>query len=170
MMAKTFHGAYTADLDGDFVVFRIGMRVNKPWAVRRWWPTFAAMRPMIKELEARPELGLLHAELGWLGGPYVSQYWRSFEQLDAYARDKDRLHLPAWKEYNRAARASNAVGIWHETYQVHAGKYEAIYGNMPRRGLALAGVHEPVTTKGHSAARRIGATQEDVPAVVYHGD
>jgi len=170
MMAKTFHGAYTADLDGDFVVFLIGMRVNKPWAVRRWWPTFAAMRPMIKELEARPELGLLHAELGWLGGPYVSQYWRSFEQLDAYARDKDRLHLPAWKEYNRAARASNAVGIWHETYQVHAGKYEAIYGNMPRRGLALAGDHEPVTTKGHSAARRIGATQEDVPAVVYHGD
>jgi hypothetical protein len=170
MLAKTFHGAYTADLDGDFVVFLIGMRVNKPWAVRRWWPTLAAMRPMILELEARPELGLLHAQLGWLGGPYVTQYWRSFEQLDAYARDKDRLHLPAWKEYNRAARASNAVGIWHETYQVHAGEYEAIYGNMPRHGLANAGVHEPVSRKGQSAARRIGATQEDVPAVVYHGD
>ena len=170
MMAKTFHGAYTADLDGDFVVFLIGMRVNKPWAVRRWWPAFAAMRPMIQELEARPELGLLHAQLGWLGGPYVSQYWRSFEQLDAYARDKEHLHLPAWKEYNRIARASNAVGIWHETYQVRAGEYEAIYGNMPRRGLALAGGHEHVTTKGHSAARRIGATQEDIPAVAYHGD
>jgi hypothetical protein len=170
MMAKTFHGAYTADLDGDFVVFIIGMRVKKPWAVRRWWPAFAAMRPMIQELEARPELGLLHAQLGWLGGPYVSQYWRSFEQLDAYARDKEHLHLPAWKEYNRIARASNAVGIWHETYQVRAGEYEAIYGNMPRRGLALAGGHEPVTTKGHSAARRIGATQEDIPAVAYHGD
>ena len=100
MMAKTFAGPYTADLDGDFVVFLIGMRVNKPWAVRRWWPAFAAMRPMIQELEARPELGLLHAQLGWLGGPYVSQYWRSFEQLDAYARDKEHLHLPAWKEYN----------------------------------------------------------------------
>ena len=86
------------------------------------------------------------------------------------ARDKDRLHLPAWKEYNRAARASNAVGIWHETYQVHAGEYEAIYGNMPRHGLANAGVHEPVSRKGQSAARRIGATQEDIPAVVYHGD
>jgi hypothetical protein len=170
MMAKTFHGAYTADLDGDFVVFLIGMRVNKPWAVRRWWPAFAAMRPMIQELEARPELGMLHAQLGWLGGPYASQYWRSFEQLDAYARDKEHLHLQAWKEYNRIARASNAVGIWHETYQVRAGEYEAIYGNMPRRGLALAGGHEPVTTKGHSAARRIGATQEDIPAVAYHGD
>jgi hypothetical protein len=169
MMAKTFHGAYTADLDGDFVVFLIGMRVNKPWAVRRWWPAFAAMRPMIQELEARPELGLLHAQLGWLGGPYVSQYWRSFEQLDAYARDKEHLHLPAWKEYNRIARASNAVGIWHETYQVRRG----VRGDLRQhaaRGLALAGGHEPVTTKGHSAARRIGATQEDIPAVAYHGD
>ena len=152
MMARTFHGAYTADLDGDFVVFLIGMRVNKPWAVRRWWPTFAAMRPMIKELEARPELGLLHAELGWLGGPYVSQYWRSFEQLDAYARDKDRLHLPAWKEYNRAARASNAVGIWHETYQVHAGEYEAIYGNMPRKRARARG--RPRARHDEGAERR----------------
>ena len=171
-MAQVNKGRLTADLGDqeEIVVFLIGMRVNKPWAVRRWWPTFAAMRPMIQELEARPELGLLHAQLGWLGGPYVTQYWRSFEQLDAYARDKDRLHLPAWKEYNRAARASNAVGIWHETYQVHAGEYEAIYGNMPRHGLANAGVHEPVSRKGQSAARRIGATQEDIPAVVYHGD
>jgi hypothetical protein len=170
MMAKTFPGPYTADLDGDFVVFLIGMRVNKPWAVRRWWPTFAAMRPMIKELEARPEMGLLHAQLGWLDGPFVSQYWRSFEQLDAYARDKDRLHLPAWKEYNRAARASNAVGIWHETYKVQADEYEVIYGNMPRKGLAFAGEHAPIARKGRSAARRIGATEEDVPAVVYPGE
>ena len=170
MMAKMFPGPYTADLDGDFVVFLIGMRVNKPWAVRRWWPTFMAMRPMVKELEARPDLGLMHAELGWLGGPFVAQYWRSFEQLDAYARDKDHLHLPAWKEYNRAARASNAVGIWHETYKVHADEYEVIYGNMPRKGLAFAGEHAPVARKGQSAARRIGATEEDVPAVVYPGE
>ena len=161
---------YTADLDGDFVVFLIGMRVNKPWAVRGWWPTFAAMRPMIKELEAHPSSGCSTRELGWLGGPDVSQYWRSFEQLDRYARDKDHLHLPAWKEYNRRRPATSAVGIWHETYQVHAGEYEAVYGNMPRKGLALAGAHEPVTTKGQSAARRIGATQEDIPAVAYHGD
>lgn len=168
-MARTFAGRYTADLDGDFVVFLIGMRVNKPWDVRHWWPTFAGMRPMVKELEARPELGLLHAELGWLGGPFVSQHWRSFEQLDAYARDKERLHLPAWKEWNRSARASNAVGIWHETYKVHAGEYEAVYGNLPRRGLAHAGAHVPVTARGQTAARRIGATTEDRPAIPYPG-
>ena len=69
-----------------------------------------------------------------------------------------------------ASRATGAVGIWHETYRVHAGEYEVIYGNMPRFGLALAGDHVPVTAKGRSAARRIGASEEDVPAVPYPGD
>jgi hypothetical protein len=169
-MAKVFDGRYTADLDGDFVVFLIGMRINKPWDVRGWWPTFVAMRPMIKELEAKPELGLLRVQLAWIVGPSVVQYWRSFEQLDRYARNADMTHLPAWQEWNRTARVSGAVGIWHETYKVHANEYEAIYGNMIRTGLALAGDHVPVTAKGRSAAKRIGATEEDVPAVPYPGD
>ncbi len=166
-MAKVFSGRFSADVEDDFVVFLIGMRVNKIWDVRGWWPTFMAMRPMVKELEARPELGLMHAQFGWLGGPFVTQYWRTFEQLDAYARNPDQLHLPAWKEWNQAARASGAVGIWHETYKVHAGEYEAIYGNMPHVGLARAGTHVPVTARGKTAAKRSGATEEDVPAGAY---
>jgi hypothetical protein len=165
-----FTGRYSADVEGDFVVFLIGMRFNKPWDVRGWWHTATSMRPMIKELQARPELGLLHAQQAWIGGPSVVQYWRSFEHLDRYARNADNLHLPAWKKWNRASRASGAVGIWHETYQVRAGQYEAIYGNMPRVGLALAGDHLPLARKGRSAARRIGAKLEDVPAVAYPGD
>jgi hypothetical protein len=31
------------------------------------------------------------------------------------------------------------VGIWHETYVVQPGCYEAIYGGMPRFGLGMAG-------------------------------
>jgi hypothetical protein len=165
-----FTGRYTADINGDFVLFLIGMRFNKPWNVRGWWHTATAMRPMIKELQAHPELGLLHAQQAWIGGPAVVQYWRSFEHLDRYARNADNLHLPAWKKWNGASRASGAVGIWHETYQVGAGRYEAIYGNMPRIGLALAGDHLPLVMKGRSAARRIGAKLEDVPAVIYPGD
>ena len=165
-----FTGRYTADINGDFVLFLIGMRFNKPWNVRGWWHTATAMRPMITELQAHPELGLLHAQQAWIGGPAVVQYWRSFEHLDRYARNADNLHLPAWKKWNGASRASGAVGIWHETYQVGAGRYEAIYGNMPRIGLALAGDHLPLVRKGRSAARRIGAKLEDVPAVTYPGD
>jgi fumigallin biosynthesis monooxygenase-like protein len=169
-MAEVFTGRYTADVDGDFVVFLIGMRFNKLWNVRGWWPTLSAMRPMIKELRAHPELGLLHAEQAWIGGPAVVQYWRSFEHLDRYARNADKLHLPAWKKWNRASRASGAVGIWHETYKVAAGEYEVIYGNMPRLGLAHVGDHVPLQVKGRSAARRIGASAEDVPVVPYPGE
>jgi hypothetical protein len=79
-------------------------------------------------------------------------------------------HLPSWREWNRQARASGAVGIWHETYMVHAGEYEAIYGNATRMGLAAAAGHVPVTAKGLTAARRIDATEEDVPAVPYPDD
>ncbi len=49
------------------------------------------------------------------------------------------------------------VGIWHETYVVRAGDYECLYGNMPRFGLAKAGEHVPVASKGETAAARLGA-------------
>ena len=39
-----------AEIEGDFVVFLIGMRINKPWMVHRWWPVFTAMPRMIREL------------------------------------------------------------------------------------------------------------------------
>jgi hypothetical protein len=48
------------------------------------------------------------------------------------------------------------VGIWHETYLVPAGRYEAIYGSMPRIGLAAAGGHVPIARRGGSAAERVG--------------
>ena len=42
------------------------------------------------------------------------------------------------------------VGIWHETYLVEPGKFECVYGNMPRFGLAAAGDH--VKLEGRLAA------------------
>ena len=43
-MARTFPGRYSARIEGDFVVFLIGMRINRPWKVQRWWPVAAAIR------------------------------------------------------------------------------------------------------------------------------
>ena len=40
----------TANLDGDFVVFLIGMRLNQPWKVHKWTPLASAMPRMIAEL------------------------------------------------------------------------------------------------------------------------
>jgi hypothetical protein len=48
----------TASLDGTFVVFLIGMRVNRPLRVDKWLPVVAAMTRMIAELRAQPRLGL----------------------------------------------------------------------------------------------------------------
>ena len=84
----------TAQIDGDFVVFLIGLRVNKPWMVHKWWPAAMAMPKMIRELEASPELGLL----GHISGFKLSvQYWRSFELLEAYAKSKDSIHITCFR-------------------------------------------------------------------------
>jgi hypothetical protein len=163
-MARIFPGRFTAEMDGPFVVFVIGMRVNKLWAVHKWLPVANAMRPMVGELLAHPELGLLHAETYsyWRGAALV-QYWRSFDQLERFARDPSRLHLNAWRRFNQAIGADGSVGIWHETYLVEAGQYESIYANMPRKGLALAGQHLPAVGAKETAKRRVGMAGE--PAV-----
>lgn len=126
----------TARMDGDFVVFLIGMRINKPWKVHKWWPVARAMTRMLSELQGRPESGFL----GHIFSPKVTlQYWRSFAHLEAYARDPNQLHWPAWTDFNkRVGRSRGDVGIWHETYQVRAGAYECVYSGMPLFGLAQA--------------------------------
>jgi hypothetical protein len=156
-----FAGRYTGSVEGDFVVFLIGMRINKPWKVHRWLPVALAMPKMLRELERRPDSGLLAATQGVLTtGLVVVQYWRSFEHLERYARDPDAEHLPAWRRFNRLVRGSGDVGIWHETYRVRAGEYESIYGNMPRIGLARCGAHQPLGSTS-TAAIRSGARAED---------
>jgi hypothetical protein len=161
-------GRHTARIEGDFVVFLIGMRINKPWKLREWSFMFRAMPRMIKELEADPESGFLGATQGlWTTGPSLVQYWRSFEHLERYARDPEAEHLPTWREFNRRLRASGDVGIWHETYRVRAGEYEAIYGDMPRVGLAAAGDLVPIGSTNDTAAARIGAREEDRAPVAY---
>jgi hypothetical protein len=156
------NGRYTAKIEGDFVVFLIGMRINKPWKLSEWWFVFTAMPKMITELEADPSSGFLGATRGlWTTGPSLVQYWRSFEDLERYARSPEASHLPAWREFNRRIRGSGDVGIWHETYRVRAGEYEAIYGNMPPVGLAAVGELMPLGSTTATAAQRIGARPDD---------
>lgn len=150
----------TADVDGDFVVLIIGTKVHRWRDVRAWLPVFRAMPRMLRELERHPELGLLRAYPGWMfGGPCLVQYWRSYDHLVAYARDAANEHLPAWKEFNRATRAhGEAVGIFHETYRVSAGQWEAIYGAMPDVGLAGATASKELRAGSTSKERMRGGS------------
>jgi len=155
-MAKVIPARMTADLDGDFVVFLIGMRINKPWKLHKWWPVAKAMAPMLRVLSQRKDLGLLgfHTWVS-LTGPLLVQYWRSTEHLERFASDASLPHHAAWKKFNRLVGTSGDVGIWHETYLVADGRYETIYGNMPLFGLAAAGAHRPVASRGERAAQRL---------------
>jgi hypothetical protein len=160
-MASIFPGRYTAQSDDPFVVFLIGMRVNRILALRSWMRVAAAMPPMIAELKRNPALGLLHAQFFvYWRGVGVLQYWRSFDQLHAYAHARDAAHLPAWAEFNRRIGGNGVVGIWHETYTVAPGQYESVYANMPLFGLAGAVRHLPAVGRLESARSRIAKAQE----------
>jgi len=141
----------------------IGMRINRPWKLKQWWPMFTAMPRMIKWLKQHPQAGLLHYEqvFGSPLSPILLQYWRSFEDLERFARLPDAPHLAAWKRFNAKVRDTGDVGIWHETYQVATGKSESIFGNMPARGLGVAGNLVPVGSTAATAAKRIGAREID---------
>lgn len=157
-----FPGRYTAQMDDPFVVFLIGMRVNKFFAFKKWLPTAMAMPPMLKELFTHPEKGFLGGESFFQPFPLSTvmiTYWRSYEDLEHFARSKDDPHLPAWREFMKRVGSDGSVGIWHETYVVPAGHAESVYGNMPRFGLAAATQHIPVSGRLHSARERLGAVQ-----------
>ena len=155
-MAALIQDRMTAQIEGDFVVFLIGMRINKIWKPWKWIPVAQAMPRMLIELAQKPELGLLHARTHFgLRNILVVQYWRSFEQLHAYAVDREAEHLPAWKRFNQAVGQSGDVGIWHETYLVPNGAYESVYSNMPAYGLWLAGELIPAKGSRQSAKGRL---------------
>lgn len=164
-MAAIHKGRFTAQIEGDFVVFLIGMRINYLFLVHKWLPVALAMPRMLRELAKHPEMGLLHADL-FLGGRTVMtvQYWRSFEQLHAYAHARDLEHLPAWAAFNRRVGGNGAVGIFHETYLVKDGAYESVYANMPDFGLARAGKMVPAVGRLQSAKSRLGKEDAEAPA------
>ena len=154
IIAKTINQRMTVKFGGDFVIFLIGMRINKWWKVHKCRPVAIAMTKIIKELNSKSK-----EKTGFLGVEQtmgiIVQYWRSFEHLDAYAKDRECLHFPAWREFNKKIRSNGDVGIWHETYQVHAGEFECFYNNMPPKGLGKVGELIPAIGKLESAAGRI---------------
>ena len=150
----------TVEMDGDFVVFIIGMRINKLWKIHKWLPVSKAMVRMIRELKANPELGFMGFE-SWFGRTTLMvQYWKSIDHLLDYAQNKDAEHTPAWLNFNEVVRKSGDVGIWHETYISGAGRYECVYTNMPRFGLAKHGNYVPAREKYHSAKGRLGLVEK----------
>lgn len=157
-------GQYVADPHSDdIVVFIIGMRINRLRNVRSWWPSFVGMPRMLREL-AGTDRGLLAVHSFWAGRTLLTiQYWRSAEELGAYARDASMSHAPAWGAFNKRAAATGDVGIFHETYVVPSDRVETLYGNMTEFGLAAAfgAVERGQRAVRTTAHQRLESTEPD---------
>jgi len=159
-MAGIIPSRMTAEVEGDFVVFLIGARINKFWKIHKWLPVFLAMPRMLRELEAQPASGFLGHTMGL---NVIVQYWRSFEHLETYARNQDQQHWPAWVAFNkRVGNSRGDVGIWHETFQVRAGEYETVYSGMPPFGLGKIGRLVPASGRRESARGRMAERPQPV--------
>lgn len=157
MASKITIGRHTAQYEGSVTVFIIGLRINRLLRIDKWLPVARAMGPMIAELSRQPQSGFLGAE-PMLRSPrtvVMLQYWRDFDSLEAYARDRDQSHWPAWLAFNKAVGGNGTVGIFHETYVVHAGGHETIYANMPQFGLGRVAGTRPATGSRKEARSRM---------------
>ena len=151
-MAEPVQGRQMAEIDGDFVVFLIGTTPDLRHPVR-WLLDIGGrrgMQHMLKHLTKHPEKGLLAYESSLF---LIVQYWRSFDHLEAFARDESDPHAAAWRNYWKRVGTQIRSGIWHETYLVRAGEYEAVYANTPRRGLAKAGRLVPASRESRARLR-----------------
>ena len=158
MATQVKQGRFAGQLDGDFVVFLIGAMAHDPVGSPEATRLLMTMSDMLGELLSDPSKGLLaFSTYGTAAnGAVLIQYWRSFDALEAYARDPGAKHAPVWREWNRLATDERSgTGIWHETFKVSAGQYEAVYQNMPVMGLQQAGRPITVSEARDSARARL---------------
>lgn len=65
------------------------------------------------------------------------------------------VHLKALRRFMKELKHNDAVGFYHETYNVNANQYENIYINMPAFGLGKARKSEKVSKATHTAKQRL---------------
>src|SRR4051812_49754026 len=120
-------GRWTADLDGDFVVFLIGAMVHDPAVATEASELLMAMADMLGELEADPSKGLLgYTSHGEPGKGVIVQYWRSFDLLEAYSRNPRSRHAPVWRAGEPpCSPGRGGAGVWDETLRGEARGHEA---------------------------------------------
>ena len=159
------HDMQTDTHEGDLVVFLLGMRPRASWRLDQALFVGRSMRRMQAEIERDRAAG---GAIGYLGGfnaisatgPIVVQYWRSYDELEAYSHSTDFEHRPAWLRFYSMTHAAGRarVGIWHETFRVPAGAHESIYGDVSAPvGLAAAVGAQPLARRGRTSRERIGA-------------
>ncbi|GAB4462720.1 MAG: hypothetical protein OHK0029_30120 [Armatimonadaceae bacterium] len=106
---------------------------------------------VMRSLPAAAEDGLLHARpLMSQEGQIVMVYWRSYEDLDRWARKQPHSGWWKWLVQN----AGNGVSFYHEIYQIKCG--EAIYekGSLPVGPAAFCSTEAVRSGEGKSRERQ----------------
>ena len=130
---------FTADVKEPLILFTIGGQVNNLLKVYKWFYIAWNYLAMIRWLGKHPESGYLNGHLYMRVFPFgmmLMSYWRSWDDLEQFARFKEGTHLKTWVRYMRNADPS--LAIWHETYVIEPGKFEVVYGNCAPYGLSKA--------------------------------
>ncbi|NWK84978.1 DUF4188 domain-containing protein [Staphylococcus sp. GSSP0090] len=147
-------GRYTVLPTEPVTVFLIGLHINKWYKIHQWLPVLLAMPPMLSELSKDKSLGCLSFEMLFkYRGVMVVQYWETNDQLLSYA--KMPVHLKAWRKFSKKLKNNEAVGFYHETYNVDTHQYENIYINMPDFGLGQARSLSQVNKHSNTAKQRL---------------
>src|SRR4051794_41899553 len=109
-----------AEIDGDFVVFLIGARFNSFHLLKTVLDLGGrrGMKHMLDHLVAHPEKGLLGYQMGL---PTIVQYWRSFEHLEAVARDEGDPHPAGGGDYWEGGGEATRPRGWGEAVPGRAG-------------------------------------------------
>ncbi len=161
-MAAIYRERMAAEIDGEYVVYINGMRLNKLRALPKYLRAGLAAGKMFERLAADPDngfLGYLPAFTGLRSGAAI-QYWRSLEDIKRFAHDPDDLHVPAWLWYDEEVGDNGELGFWAELYVVSDGTFETFYRNMPPIGLGEHG--SLVRMEDHD--RRLGLSGTETPS------
>ncbi len=164
-MAEVKPGRFTAQVEGPFVIMRVGIRVNHILLFWKWIPTLRATVPLLRALLRAQAPGLLggFTLLYWQSSIGIIQYWRSFDDLERFAHSEGNGYEALWSRYQTSPGADGSVGLWYEVFSVDAARYEVVYDNTPVIGLAAATEHVPAVGRRETARRRLGGESE--PAV-----
>lgn len=120
------------------------------------------MGRMLRELQSDPDSGLLSFEQHGGRTTLMVQYWRSTEDLLQYAKDRERQHGPAWREWiQRWAEARWASGTRPTSSE--PGGYECVHHHMPPFGLGRVGPLVPAEGELKTASKRLGAKEKRAP-------
>jgi hypothetical protein len=84
----------------------------------------------------------------------VLQYWRGFDELEAWARREP--HSSWWREAVERGRSREDFGLYHETFLVPRANIEAIYLDCRPVGLSAFGVPGEAVGSRTTSRDRLG--------------